>query len=151
MNTLLNLKEESSGWPGNCTTKEQHTAHISAYQTREGIALNRANIAKNDGQRSLAKLMLNSMWRKIGQCTDKIQVREFTDPQFLLEFIDSIPHHNITYVSVLTEDRVEIHYRQVADDRLPSVNLNIFVAAFTTCHARRRLYAATTWAISRPN
>ena len=86
--------------------------------------------------------------------------------------------HNITYVSVLVEDRVEIHYHQVADDRLPSVNLNIFVAAFTTCHARLCLYealhhmqervlyfdtdsvmyshlfihlAATTWATSRMN
>ena len=42
----------------------------------------------------------------------------------------------------MTEDRIEIHYRQVADDRLPSVNLNIFVVAFTTCHTRLRLYEA---------
>ena len=81
------------------------------------------------------------MWGKIGQRTNKIQVREFIDPQFLLDFMES-NQHSITYVSFLTEDRVEIHYRQVPDDRLPSVNLNIFVAAFTTCHPRLRLYEA---------
>ena len=78
---------------------------------------------------------------KFGQRTDKIQVCEFTDPQSLLEFMDS-NQHSINYVSVLTEDRVEIHYRQVADDRPPSINLNILIATFTTCLARLRLYEA---------
>ena len=114
---------------------------LAAYQTREGIALKSANMEENKGQRSFAKLMLNSMWGKFGQWTDKRQVREFTDPQSVLEFVDS-NQHTITYISTLTEDRVEIHYRQVVDDRLPSMNLNIFIAAFTTCHARLRLYDA---------
>ena len=34
VNTWLKLKEEASGWPGECTTKEQRTAHIAPYQTR---------------------------------------------------------------------------------------------------------------------
>ena len=138
VNTWLKLKEEASGWPRTCTTNEQRTAHIAAYQTREGIALNPAKMEKNDGQWPLAKLMLNSLWGKFGQRTDKIQVTnshefEFTNPQSLLEFMDSNQHH-VNYVSVLTEDRVEIHYCQVADDGLPSINLNIFIAH----HAHRR-------------
>ena len=97
----------------------------------------------NKGQRSLAKLMLNSMWGKFGQRTNKIQVCEFTDLQSLLQIMDGNPHH-INFVSVLTEHRVEIHYRQVTDDRLPSIKLNIFIVAFTknTCHARLCLYKA---------
>ena len=53
--------------------------------------------------------MLNSMWGKFGHCTDKTQVKEFTDPQSFLEFMDS-HQHKITYVSALTEERLEIHY-----------------------------------------
>ena len=96
---------------------------------------------KNNGQWALAKLMLNSTWGKFGQRTDKIQVKEFTDPQSFLEFMDS-NKHKMTFVSALTEERLQIHYRQEVDNRLPSVNLNISVAAFTTCHARLRLYEA---------
>ena len=50
--------------------------------------------------------------------------------------------HYIRYVSTLTEHRVEIHYHHVAIDQLPSVRFNVFVAAFTICHARIRLYGA---------
>ena len=49
---------------------------------------------------------------------------------------------DVQYVSALPEDRVEAHYTLVEDNVLPSINLNIFVAAFTTCHAQLRLYQA---------
>ena len=45
-------------------------------------------------------------------------------------------------MSVLSEDVVEIHYQKQANDEPVSPNLNIFIACFTTCWARVRLYAA---------
>ena len=103
----LQLKEKAISWPEECTTEEKRAAHLAAYATREGIALSPANMEKNNGRRSLAKLTLNSMWGKFGQRTDKIQIKEFTDPQSFLEFMDS-NQHKITYVSVLTKERIEI-------------------------------------------
>ena len=50
--------------------------------------------------------------------------------------------HDIHYVSVLNEQRVEIHYKHQLEDDPISPNLNIFVACFTTCWARLRLYEA---------
>ena len=50
--------------------------------------------------------------------------------------------YDIRYVSVLTNERVEIHYRHEKEDDPISPNLNIFVACFTTCWARLRLYEA---------
>ena len=54
VDTWLKLKEKASGWSTDCTTSEQREAHFTAYQAREGIALNSTNIAKNPGQRALA-------------------------------------------------------------------------------------------------
>ena len=120
---------------------EQRQAHIDAYYACEGIRLAPTKIAKNPGQRQLAKLMLNSIWGKCGQRINKIQVREFTEPQPFLQFLDN-DEVEVRYVSALTEDQIEAHYKLAADNVLPSINLNIFVAAFTTCHARLLLYQA---------
>ena len=44
-------------------------------------------------------------------------------------------------VSVINDDMVEVHYQNQKEDIRVSPNLNIFVACFTTCHARLKLYA----------
>ena len=132
VDTWLKIKEETSGWPEGCITQEQKQAHIDAYYAREGIRLDAHKIEKNPGLRALAKMMLNSMWGKFGQRLNKTQVREFIDPQPFITFFDS----------ALTEDRIEVHYKLQSKDVLPSPNLNIFIAAFPTCHARLRLYEA---------
>lgn len=101
VNTWLNLKDKASGWPDDCTADEQRAAHVAAYETREGIALDPSRIDKNNGQRPLAKLMQNSMRGKFDQPTNKFKFREFADPQSFHEFMDS-NQHNIRYVSALT-------------------------------------------------
>ena len=78
------------------------------------------------------------MWGKFGQRSKKIQV---VDPVKFHEFHKS-DHHDIRYVSALTEERVEIHYKHQVEDDPVSPNLKILVACFTTCWARRRLYEA---------
>jgi hypothetical protein len=46
---------------------------IDEYKQAEGIQLDRVSIAKNSGQRTLAKLKLNSMWGKWTQNQNKTQ------------------------------------------------------------------------------
>ena len=46
------------------------------------------------------------------------------------------------HVSVINDNLVEVHYQYQDEDIPVSPNLNIFVACFTTCWARLRLYAA---------
>ena len=141
VNTWLKIKEEASGWPAGCTTQEQQAQHLHDYERREGIRLDYDQVQHNPGRRALAKMMLNSMWGKFGQRNNKTQVREFTESQSFQEFLDS-DQNDIRYVSLLTEDRVEVHYTK--QDHCESLfpNLNIFVACFTTCWARLRLYEA---------
>ena len=140
VNTWLKIKEEASGWPehvGNDPVKQQE--HVTKYLQKEEIQLDPAKIEKNPGLRTLAKMMLNSMWGKFGQKRKKTQVKEFDDPLQFHAFHDS-DKYDIRYVSVLTEQRVEIHYKHQLQDDPVSPNLNIFIACFTTCHARLKLY-----------
>ena len=107
----------------------------------EGIILNPDNIEYNPGKRSLTKLMLNSMWGKFGHRVDKAQHREFTKSKEFHQFL-SKDSYDITYVSPLTEERVEVHYKNKDGLLDPAPNLNFFVACFTTYYARLRLYEA---------
>ena len=120
---------------------DKQRKYVEDYFAREGIRLDPAKIKKNPGLRTLAKMMLNSMWGKFGQKPNKTQVREFDDPVAFCEFHES-DKYDIRYVSVLTEKRVEIHFKHEFEDDPVSPNLNIFVACFTTCWARLRLYQA---------
>ena len=62
VNTFLKIKQEASGYPEDCVTDEQKQAYINEYYEQEGIRLDPEKIAYNPGLRSLAKLMLNSLW-----------------------------------------------------------------------------------------
>ena len=62
VNTFLKIKQEASGYPKDCVTEEQKQAYIEEYYEHEGIRLDPEKIEYNPGLRSLAKLMLNSLW-----------------------------------------------------------------------------------------
>ena len=118
---------------------EEQQKHLDNYYAKEKIQLDPTKIEKNPGLRTLAKMMLNSMWGKFGQKPNKTQVKEFDDPIQFHEFHDS-DKYDVRYVSVLTEQRVEVHYKHQLQDDPVSPNLNIFIACFTTCWARLKLY-----------
>ena len=67
VNMFLKLKQESSGYPSWVQSEEKKDQYIEDYRRAEGIALDKASISKNAGQRTLAKLKLNSMWGKLAQ------------------------------------------------------------------------------------
>ena len=141
VNTWLKIKQEASGWPVEVQTEEQKQTYINDYFKHEGIRLEYAKIEYNPGLRTLAKMMLNSMWGKFGQRLNKTQVRAFDDPHQFHQFLDT-DTLDVRNVFVINDDKVEVHY-QYQDKNIPvSPNLNIFVAAFTTCRARLKLYEA---------
>ena len=76
--------------------------------------------------------MLNNMWGKFGQNLNKTQIQEFDDPIKFHEFLDS-DSIEVQQVSVVSEKVVEVYYKHQDNDVPVNANLNIFVAAFTTC------------------
>ena len=64
IDTFLKIKQEASGYPGECVTEEQKQYYVSEYLENSGIRLDPHKIEHNPGLRALAKLMLNSFWGK---------------------------------------------------------------------------------------
>ena len=142
VNTWLKIKEEASGWAqwaGDDETKRQQ--YIREYYEHEGIQLAYDKLEENKGLRTLAKMMLNSMWDKFGQRLNKTQVQELDDPQAFHCFLytDTL---EVRHVSVINDHMVEVHYQYQDEDIPVSPNLNVFVASFTTSWAPDRLYEA---------
>ena len=67
INSFLKLKQEACGWLNECLDDESKEQYLREYEKTEGIVLDKNNIARNPGLRSVAKLCLNSFWGKFGQ------------------------------------------------------------------------------------
>lgn len=137
------IKMEASGWPKNVRTEEEKRRFIQEFKDRENIELLYEELEKgiNSGLRSLAKLMLNLMWGKFGQRTNKTQVAHFTSPEEFYDFLESdkyVVQKFQTYPD--NEDVLDVFYTHKEDDVEINGRTNIFVAAFTTCLARLMLY-----------
>jgi len=55
---------ESSGYLSWVQSDDDKDKYIADYRRAEGIALDNASVLKNSGQRTSAKVKLNSMWGK---------------------------------------------------------------------------------------
>ncbi len=62
----MKLKQQSEGFPPG-TGEEEKLQYIQEFEEIEGILLNYEDIMKNMAKRSIAKLMLNSLWGKLAQ------------------------------------------------------------------------------------
>lgn len=108
--------------------------YTEQFREKEGAHLEYKKIAVNLEQRALARLMPNSMWGKFGQQVDKMQVKEFTEPQASSTMFGTL---------VLSmKSTWKFHHREPSLCENMSPNLNIFIARFTTCWARLWLYEA---------
>ena len=138
---------------------EQKREYILRYKEREGIRLDIASIAKHPGREATAKLMLNrylflflffmlssppfswflfcSFWGKFGERINKPTTVK--DPAHLFSLISDAAL-DISTLRLCTDDILEAVYTSVNDNAVKGTKTNIFVAAFTTCHARLKLY-----------
>ena len=136
----LKIKQESSGWPRWCVTPEDKANYVEQYRQREGIQLNSSLIEKNMGRKQVAKLMLNSFWGKFGERANKPKTEQIQNPVNLYNILHD-PAVELSALRICNEDVLEVVYSQTQENVVPSVKTNIFIAAFTTCHARLKLYS----------
>lgn len=132
---FLKIKLESSGVPADTNLYD----FISQAQEKQSVTLERDKIEFNPGRRAVSKLCLNSLWGKFGQRQNMDATEYVTDvARFYNILLDS--RKVVNNFNVLTDEMVEInyHYRDqfVEDD----FNTNVYIAAFTTAHARLSLY-----------
>ena len=132
---FMRIKMENSKPPvvgENCTYKS-----IDDFKkiVKERLDIELGEIKYNAGMRKIAKLCLNSLWGKFGQRLNLTQ----TEPKefFGVLLADVVDDLNIQF---LTDEMVQMNYNRKNEFVDNHNNTNIFVAAFTTSHAREMLY-----------
>jgi DNA polymerase type B, organellar and viral len=134
----LRLKIISSKLPCDPKDDEAFVKYAEELEKRLQIKVTKSDFAPNPSLRTLAKLVLNSLWGKFGQRTNLIECRVLKTAKEIYEYNQSIRMGNY----------VEKGERQVGNIALMKkfVNSrkwnkkNIAVAAFVTAHARIRLW-----------
>ena len=138
VNTWLKLKQESAGWPRWCQSPQQKQEYLRLYKAKEGITLE--HVEKNPGRKQVAKLMLNSFWGKFGERTNKSKVLQLKQPHELFNILTDSANH-VQTLRICTDDILEVVFKQTPENDMPNPKTNIFIACFTTCWARLKLYS----------
>jgi len=121
------------------TTPEQKAEYVRNYKQKENISLTPSSIAKNPGRKATAKLMLNSFWGKFGENLHKPTTRIVYTAADLFNIVSN-ELLDIRQIKICNEESLEIVYQNLKENEPDNGRVNIFVAAFTTCHARLKLY-----------
>ena len=136
---FMRIKMENSKPPivgENCTYKS-----IDEFKkiVKERLDIELGEIKYNAGMRQIAKLCLNSLWGKFGQRLNLTQTKYVKEPKefFGVLLNDTVDDLNIQF---LTDEMVQMSYNLKNKFIDNHNNTNIFVAAFTTSHAREMLY-----------
>ena len=87
----------------------------------------------------MAKLMLNSFWGKFGENLHKKHTETATLPAQLFGLVSN-SFHDIQAIQICSNDVLEIDYLDLRENQIDNERVNIFVAAFTACWARLKLY-----------
>ncbi|CAB3995510.1 Retrovirus-related Pol poly from transposon 412 [Paramuricea clavata] len=134
-----NTSWDASGFPPECDTDEKKGQYIADYAAKEGIQLDPRQIVKNPGLRALAKLMLNSFWGKFAQRPNMTKVKIMSDPAEYFDLLSS-DQINVTDANFINDELIEVHFENVDEFVEADGKTNVVIAAFTTAHARLKLY-----------
>ena len=135
----VGLKAEASGYPSGVESREEQAAYLADYEKHEGITLDPSRVRKNEGLRSLAKLMANSHWGKSAQQSNKVQLQYISDPvEYVSLMSDSSKTvHDVFYVS---DEYVAVQWSHQLEYDEGLAHTNVVLACYTTAHARLLLY-----------
>ena len=139
INTFFERKTYASGFPPECVTDEDKDRYIDEIRRQEGIDLDKSKINFNPGLRSNSKLLLNSLWGKLGEAENKSRTEFITHPEKLLQLLTT-PEVEVTSLILVKEDNCCIKWRYREESKKNSAISNVVLAAFTTAHARLKLY-----------
>ena len=131
----MKIKLESSKY--DFETKEKETNF--KLKIKKNLDIDIEKFEFNAGLRSIAKLCLNSLWDKFGQRSNMSQTKYITEVSEFYEILldDKLDNINFQFIN---DDMVQMTYNfkdQFIDN---SKTTNIYIACFTTSHARLMLY-----------
>ncbi|XP_070158004.1 uncharacterized protein [Polyergus mexicanus] len=133
INTFLQLKQEASGWPCECGENDDDAKerYLREYEKTEDIVLDKRNVTRNPGLRSVAKLCLNSFWGKFGQRSNLPNTEVVRTPQRFATLMMSA-EHEITGILPVNDEVIYLSWRLRQDAVIPSPITNVVIVAYTT-------------------
>ncbi|KAF3698279.1 hypothetical protein EXN66_Car013960 [Channa argus] len=97
------------------------------------------NIKVNKAVRSCNKLLLNSLWGRFSMRTDLPHCELITEPSRFTQLMFS-DHYDVRQFCFISEEVALVQWRH-ADKRASKTNdVNVFIGAMTTAHARLMLF-----------
>ena len=131
----MKIKLESSKY--DFKTKEEETNF--KLKIKKSLYIDIEKFEFNAGLRSISKLCLNSLWGKFGQRSNMSRTKYVTEVSEFYEILldDKLDNNNFHFIN---DDMVQMTYNfkdQFVDN---SKNTNIYIACFSTSHARQMLY-----------
>lgn len=126
-------------------TEAEKDKFIDDYLAHEGIQLDPANIAYNEGLRQTMKIILNSLWGKFGQRGNMSMSKICLEPKEFYAMIGD-EHMEITdmFLCPSNPECIEFRYHEKENTAEQPYNTNVYIACFTTCWARLKLYDLLT-------
>ncbi|KAL1280041.1 hypothetical protein QQF64_014641 [Cirrhinus molitorella] len=137
--TFLQFKQQASGYPSDVVTESDKMSYIEDYHKKEGIKLDAEKIAHNPAQRSVMKLLLNSLWGRFSLRENLPTSKLLTNPEDFAQFIFGC-QYEIKYFTFLSDHVALIQYCHAEGSFYETKDVNVFIGAFTTAHARLELY-----------
>ncbi|XP_077961146.1 uncharacterized protein LOC144382995 [Gasterosteus aculeatus] len=137
--TFMKCKQEASGYPGHVKTPDDKEKYVKDYFEKEGIQLNPDKIRVNKAMRSCNKLLLNSLWGRFSMRNNMPACELITDPARFTQLMFS-DHFDVRQFCFISDDVALVQWRH-ADARGSRIkDVNVFIGALTTAHARLMLY-----------
>lgn len=151
-NKFIQLKAEASGFPNWCQTDDDKRRYIVDFFVENNVILRWEKIQKNQTLRSLAKLMLNSLFGKLIQQEKFISTSILSHPNDLKFYLNS-DIHEILDLYCCNDNYIVITWKLVQNEQGEEIQLNpgfqraeqknvcITSGIQTTTGARLRLYS----------
>ena len=142
VNTFLKFKQEASGWPEWCSDPSKKKMYLDQYLKNESVKLDADSIETNPGLRSLSKLCLNSFWGKYGQRDNLKQSALITclEEDKFFQIVTDITK-SVSNFYILNDSTIELEWTEKDKFIEDNPSSNIYIATFTTCWARLKLYS----------
>ena len=140
--SFIKMKIENTG-----VKNQQECDEVNAYHNRLGFnfEIKPENTIDNPGLRQVAKICLNSLWGKFGQRCGMDEYEFVFDYNVLIrKFINNNKITDATW-NIISEDCVELRYKENIDTFIESDYISELTAVFTTANARVRLYLMLDW------
>jgi hypothetical protein len=116
------------------------TDHINLeYIRTEGIKLNLDKIEFNAARRSIMKLLLNSLWGRFSMREELPTTEILTDPEQFARYIFGT-EYDIKHFSFVSDTVAIVQWAYAYGKGTQTRDINVFLGAFTTAHARLELY-----------